>query len=381
LQVFKFKPVDGGPVTLEQGEIVNYIEDLMWVERYRDAGEFKISSLLSSGLREQLPLGTLISHIDTSEVMMVENHIITDEVGSDTKIEITGRSFDVYLEQRIIGWSLYWAYKDSILSQPVPYTLASGTSYAQALALIKDGINTVRTPSGADDSLINVHEASRITLPAANYPTYGARNMKRIDMYKGLKSILEVDDLGIRVIRPGIGIEGVTPISDVTRFMVHDGTDKTHTTVFSWDLGDLEGADYLFSLKKKKTDAIVVGKYLDQGVISSNTGLLRRELGVDGTDIDDVYNSYPVGTDRTNVLNAMTIRGNEELAAYPDIEITSVNVSKITKHIYRQDYDIGDLVRLDANYGAERIVRVVEYVEIEDKDGTSGYPTLAIPNG
>jgi hypothetical protein len=146
-------------------------------------------------------------------------------------------------------------------------------------------------------------------------------------------------------------------------------------------LGDLEGADYLFSLKKKKTDAIVVGKYLDQGVISSNTGLLRRELGVDGSDIDDVYNNYPVGTDRTNVLNAMTIRGNEELAAYPDIEITSVNVSKITKHIYRQDYDIGDLVRLDANYGAERIVRVVEYVEIEDKDGTSGYPTLAIPNG
>ena len=199
MQIFKFKPIGGGAVTLEQGELINYIDDAMWVERYREPGEFKLSSLLSSGLRDQLPLGTLISHIDTSEVMIVENHVITDDVESDTGIEISGRSFDAYLEERVIGWSLYWTYKDQTLTQPVPYILPQGKSYEQALALIKDSINTVRTPSAADNRLINVNEASRIAFPVANYPTYGARNMKREDALKGLTSILENDDLGIEL--------------------------------------------------------------------------------------------------------------------------------------------------------------------------------------
>lgn len=382
LQIFKFKPVGGGEVTLEQGEVVNYIEDAMWVERYREPGEFKISSFLSSGLDIELPLGSLISHTNTGEVMIVENHVITDQTNTDTKIEISGRSFDAYLEERVIGWSLYWTYKDANLTQPVAYVLNQDTSYNQALALIRDGINTFRGPPPAsDDRLINVNEALRITFPAVNYPVYGPRNMKRGDMLKGLKSILENDDLGIRVIRPGFTIERVSPIQTITRLMVHDGIDKSGSVVFSWDMGDLEGADYLFSLKKRKTDAIVTGKYLDQGVISTETGMNRRELLVDGSDIDNIYNTYPTGADKTNVLNAMTIRGNEELSASKDVEITSVNVSKVNKHIYRQDYDIGDLVRLDANYGAQRIVRVIEYVEIDDKDGSTGYPTLAIPNG
>ena len=130
--------------------------------------------------------------------------------------------------------------------------------------------------------------------------------------------------------------------------------------------------------KKKKTEAVVVGRYLDQAVTSTETGINRRELGVDGSDIDDIYQSYPTGANKTTALSAMSVRGNEELSAYRDVEIVSVNISKTNKHKYRKEYDIGDVVRLDANYGAQRIVRVVEYVEVDDKNGSSGYPTLAI---
>jgi Siphovirus ReqiPepy6 Gp37-like protein len=379
LEIFKFKPVGGGPVTLEQGEIVNYIDDLMWVERYRNFGEFKIKSPLSSGLREQLPIGTLISHTDSADVMMVENIKIVDKVGVDTQIEITGRSFIAYLEQRIIGWGLYWQFKDTTLTQMVPFILPSGFSWSQASDLIKEGINTVRTPTSADDRLINVSEASRILRSPAYYFNYGARNMKRGDLYKGLISILENDDLGVRVVRPGFSIDGLPGIANITRFVVHDGADKTGSVIFSWDLGDLDGADYLFSNKRSKSDALVLGRYLDQVVSTANSGLNKRELLVDGDDIDGIYTTYPTGAAKTNSLAAMTLRGNEELAANNSVEITSVNISKINRYQYREDYDIGDFVLVDANYGATRIVRVIEYVEIEDRNGQYGYPTLAIP--
>ncbi|MET0786863.1 MAG: hypothetical protein ABWY25_09170, partial [Paenisporosarcina sp.] len=328
MELFKFDPVGGGDVTLQQGELVNYIDDLMWVERYRTPGEFKIKSLLRSGLREQLPLGTLVSHVDTSEVMMVENIKIVDHVGADTKIEITGRSLDAYLEQRIIGWGLYWQYLGVTLTEPVPFILSSNESYLQAADLIEEAINTPRTPAAADDSLVNVEEAYRITLPSANYPVYGERNMKRQDVHKGLLSILEIDDLGIRIVRPGFSIQDMAGIDDITRMVVHDGVNKTASVIFSWDLGDLDGADYLFSLKRKKTEALVVGRYLDQIVISDETGINRREMLVDGDDIDGIYQNYPTGSDKTTALAAMAIRGSEELSASKELEITSVNISR-----------------------------------------------------
>lgn len=382
LEIFKFHDVGGGPVTLIRGEVVNGVEDAMWVERYRTPGEFKFKSKLSSGLQLSLPIGTLISHTNTAEVMMVESHKIVDNSESDTTIEVTGRSFDGYLDERVIGWSLYWQYAGQALAAAPVYVLAAGTSYQQATALIRDGINTARTPAAADDRLINVNEYARITLNGVNYPAYPARNMRRESMLKGLQSLLELDDLGIRVVRPGVGIANVPPIADITRFVIHDGIDRREQVTFSWDLGDLDGAEYLYTNKKHKTEAVIVGRYLDQVATSTETGINRREMPVDGSDIDNVFNTYPpAGAPKDNALAAMRLRGQTALQGQQDVEIVSVNVSRNNPHIYRQDYDIGDLVLLDANYGLRRVVRVTEYVEIDNKDGSSGYPTLSIPNG
>jgi hypothetical protein len=46
---------------------------------------------------------------------------------------------------------------------------------------------------------------------------------------------------------------------------------------------------------------------------------------------------------------------------------------------YRRDYNIGDLVSIDGNFGQTAVMRVIEYAEIEDENGNSGHPTLALP--
>ena len=105
MEVFKFIS-SGEPTILTEGRMIQKVKSIMWTERYRDTGEFEIVGQLSSGLREFLPIGTLLSHADTLEVMFVDNHEIDEDENEDPIIKITGRSLEAYLENRIVGTNL-----------------------------------------------------------------------------------------------------------------------------------------------------------------------------------------------------------------------------------------------------------------------------------
>lgn len=96
MDLFRFND----PNTFTSGQTIDEWDSASWTERYRDPGEFEIKAKLSSGLREFLPLGTLISHHKTLEVMVVENHQIAEDVDSDPLLTITGRSLQTLLESR-----------------------------------------------------------------------------------------------------------------------------------------------------------------------------------------------------------------------------------------------------------------------------------------
>jgi len=86
----------------------------------------------------------------------------------------------------------------------------------------------------------------------------------------------------------------------------------------------------------------------------------------------------PTGTDYTNVVNAMTAYGNQIIAGMTQVAITKAEVSRDTKgHHFRRDYDLGDIVMVSGHFNQAAKMRVIEYVEIEDANGESSYPTLA----
>src|SRR4029077_17508342 len=97
MDLFKFIS-STDPTVLTQGGMIQNPTSVMWAERYNVPGEFEIIAPLSSGLREFLPFGALISHTNTYEVMFVENQEIFEDSNEDPTIKITGRSLDAYLE-------------------------------------------------------------------------------------------------------------------------------------------------------------------------------------------------------------------------------------------------------------------------------------------
>ncbi|MET0786519.1 MAG: hypothetical protein ABWY25_07435 [Paenisporosarcina sp.] len=355
-----------GSTTFTQGTTLPAVDSVMWVERYSEPGEFEITAKLSSGIREALPLGTFISHTDTLELMFVENHEIMENYDQDPTIKITGRSLEAFLESRIIGTSFV---RTSRAVQE--YTVTADYTWNQLRHLI----NWHLDPVVQDDGIENVVAISNVT----GTGVYEARSYKKANVLSKVLELLSTDNLGIKTLRRSpFGIPDSS--SAETRICIHRGTDKSSSVIFSWKAGDIDGAEYLWSDRKTKTSVTVVGRFVNTIVDTVGyTKFNRRMMLLSAEDLDGHLNAFPSEPLVTEITNKMAMRGREALAAQNRITITRTDLADVSKYQYRKDFNLGDIITLDANFGYIAKMRVVEYVEIQDENGESGHPTLEVP--
>jgi hypothetical protein len=368
MNVFKFTPITS-PTFLEQGQMIPKPDSIMWTERYRDPGEFEIVAPLSSGMKEFLPEGTIISHVDTMEVMIVENHEISEEPMEDPIVTVTGRSFESFLDNRIVGTDQARA-----SSTIVPYELFGNSTWHQTVAMINSHIVD---PFGDYDGIPYVVAEHSIVDPVTT--TTEERTIDRGGLHQRALEILAVDDLGIKTIRrspfPEYGGDDTN-----TTLQVHNGINRINDVVFSWRKGDIESAEYLFSAKKLKNSALIQGRYVQTFVDLGPTRYNRRTMIVDADDIDGHFDAAPTGTALALALVAMQTRGRQVLKSQKRVTITQADVSNMAQFQYRKDYNIGDMVTVEGNFGQTQAMRVIEFAEIEDENGRSAHPTLSVPD-
>lgn len=368
IDLFKFN-AGSDPSVLENGELVNGASEIMWTERYRTPGEFKIEAPLSSGLRSFLPLGTLVSHTDTLEVMIVETHSIKEDPDKDPILQISGRSLEAYFENRIVGSDLVWANANI-----VEYTLASAPVWSQAKTMLDEHIDMAWDTNDLGNFTVEVDPTTQ-----AETQTEAVRSWRREPLDKAVLNLLAIENLGIRSIRRNtFGGEGN---SNNTVFYIHSGEDHSATVIFSVKAGDLDSAEYLWSDMKRKTSAVVVGQYVNVAVHAPGapTGFGRRYMFVDGSHLDGHLDVIPTGAARTTILAKMSDLGIATVRDQNRISLASADISELIKYQYRKDYQIGDIVMIDASYGQMRPMRVVEFTEIQDEQQIKGHPTLEDP--
>jgi hypothetical protein len=273
---FRFlNPTD--PMKMEQGILIPHLKSKMWIERYDQAGEFTFVADVKSGVRDLLPIGSFVSHVDTPEIMIVENHEISDKKDTDAEITISGRGFESDFESRIVG-------------------------------------------------------SNKV------FPTSGAAS----------EYILDAGYLAAQI-------------------------------VISEDTGEITSADYLWSSKKRKNAALITGRWVETRVVGPETNKDRLWMTVDASDIDQNFETEPVGADLAAIVAAMEQRGREALSAQNDVALTKVDVSKNSNNAaYRTDFNVGDLITVLGSYNSSTTMRISEYVEIEDQTGAQSGPTLSL---
>lgn len=377
MDLFKFIP-GSDPSFLTNGEILNKIKTIEWVERYQPAGEFEITAGVSSNLREKLPVGTMISHTDTLEVMMVETINIKDG-GDDEepKITIKGRSLESYFKHRIVGDDIetYILFDERLMVNNLPYTLPFGTSWEQIKIMVDNHITTLFSgPAGDQIAGFVCIENQQHIGPS----TTQVRTMRKQNLHSAVLELLAIDDFGIQTVRPNA--DNVDPTT--TEFRIHNGVDRTSQIIFSHAFGDLDKSEYFWSDAALKTDFFCVSNYYAMRSDNTPTGYNRRVMYVDCNDIDEMYSDDEV-TDPGVVplINAaMDVRGQQALRSQVLANLLSTDISRRTRYKFKKHYDVGDLVTVQGNYDVETVMRVAEHVSFQDENGETGYPTLAALN-
>lgn len=356
---------------MSEGLIINNTLSKLWIEKYRDAGEFEVTGYASSGIQEKLPRGSFVSHVDSTDIMIVENHEITDNRDSEPTIKISGRSFETFLENRIVGSDIVFPTSGT----PSDYTIPAWTTWAQAKSLISQHILAVNLVDG--DNAIPYFE---VIDTVSGTGVEEQRVINSGELYSRVLDILAIDNLGIKVVRPGSGSIAVNPMNSV--FVIHKGVDRSATVTLSYDSGDILSADYLWSNKKRKDCALVSGKWVQTLVDSTQIGTNRRMMLVDATYLDDKWDVAPTGLARVYILAFMQAKGKEALAKQNEVALVKADVAQnVTSAKFRKDYNVGDIIMVSGNYGEAAKMRVSEFVEIEDETGTSGHPTLTSLEG
>lgn len=370
MDVFKFNN-PGAATKMEQGEIINGFTSKMWIERYGKEGEFTFVAPADSGMKETLPIGSFVSHVNSTDIMIVENHEISDAAGTTPPdIKITGRGFETFFDSRVIGSNRAFPVSEPL----VDYTLVSDYTWNQIEQLISDHTFTLALVDS--DNAIPFTQAIAVVPSPPEGATNVERTVKRGSLYAGVLSLLAIDGSGIKVFRPGPW-SPLGPTSLDVAIGIHLGVDRSDTVMFSYDTNEIISADYLWSNKLFRNAILVSGKWVEIEVIPVDVEYKRRWMYLDASDIDQIYNVPPTGSDLDAVILQMKLRGTETLNSQINTVITKAETAKdALKSTYRQDFDVGDIIMVIGDYNQNAKMRISEYVEIEDTTGESGYPTL-----
>jgi len=268
-------------------ELIEGYSSCIWTERCRTPGQFEIKTPHIDKMKALLPEDTLISHLDTEEVMMVENHAIAVNEEGVPELVITGQDLKTMLDHRYVesryqkkrkmrrnytasaglGVLLYQAFdngsgKDVTRGDPNPWDEndTSDTDYSW---------NTL-------DKIPNISITDSVT-------DDGSAVAKRWWLEEGLLGpqfliLMNKHKVWLRTIRPSSGSSAkvmtvkATPLADrgevvrtqtsgITslRFDLYKGMNRSHSqstnpkVAFSVLQGDLGQPQYLWSRKDYKT--------------------------------------------------------------------------------------------------------------------------------
>lgn len=350
---------------LHRDTIVDSFKSFIWTERFAAWGDFKMEIISTAANKTQLSIGTWLGIDKSRKIMMVETHEVNISDDGSRILEITGRSIEAILEDRVAKNSM----TDLITEPKWPL---SGLPMAIANKVFND-ICVLGT----------LAEEDRIPYytPGNLFPTdTNAAPDVSIDIevevttvYGFLKELAGMHYFGFRLYRG--------PDTSTLYFNTYVGSDRTSTqtthdpVIFSPALESLGGIKELKSAANYKNVAYVFSKYGYRLVYNEEepeqvTGFNRRVLLVDANDIE-----VTAGLTLQDLLDR---RGKEALAEHRQVSAFDGEIPEYGVYEYNKDYFMGDLVEMRNDDGMTNNVRVIEQIFISDSEGERSYPTVAL---
>lgn len=338
-------------------------DSLIWVERYRDPGEFVMQTKDVATCLQLFPKGKLVSVTGRKEVAIVGSHEIVREKGKAPVLKVSGKSIDGVLDHKICIPGSY-----PIMDQSAPgyeYLWNLGSSTAEQcvwsiLRMLYDELEPIYFSNLDKMKSIVISMASRNPGPSV------LRWLR--PGYAGpiIREILAEQDLGLRNSNTALP-DG----SHQMNMLIHDGHDLSDSIVFS------EVADHFVSSRSYSS----ISDYKNNCFLRTNNKALKinvpsrpASIGLNTRWIlenKDSGISTPEGADNTPALQEY---GRGVLLKTPSTDLFDGELSQDVPFKCGIDYDIGDIVKFQGVYGYSSDMRVTEITLTQDAEGERIYP-------
>lgn len=343
--------------TFSAVDMIDTFTSLIWKDRYCGYGDFEITIPISEASLSLFQTDFFLDMSESDRTMIIETKQIKSDVEDGSYLIISGRSLESILCRRIV-----WG-----------QTILTGN--------FQNGIKTLIT-----DNFINPSIAAR-----------KVNNFRFVDSTDPAITTLTIDEqfngeyvydvIASLCAAKKIGFKLTLSADNYLEFSLYSGKDRSYNqttnpyVIFSPAFENLFNSNYLESTNPFKSASLVGGegegsarKLLTAEIDNPPTGLARREMFTDASDISSTIES---GTLTTEQYNAQLLqRGKQDLAVNTVVRSFEGEVDYNQSFKYGEDFFLGDIVQLANEYGIESRSRVSEIVFSQDPSGISSYPTF-----
>lgn len=420
--------------SFQPNNLVENYESLIWTERYSSYGDFEVTSGDVRTMLNLLPRESYVGLRESTVPMIVENHKITKGPRQAPMISVTGRSFETVLERRasvrtplttgtagaLFPWNIV-AVSESDAAFRAMRTVLGDSAQSEGglvvLPLLAPAVSvndeipeiTLTIPFDYDTAAWSstivynqgdivgsgtvIYQATSLTSPInlnkppATEPTYWTSvstghsgtwgtgkviEIPRKDLYSTVIELLTTNRHGMKAVRPtasGTKV-GVEIYNGANLTGEGPGSDPNFVVVFDARFDQFDNATYLLSQQGSTNFAYVYTTSGSEGVKKNEPapepfGLARRVLLVDA-----------MGDDTLATTEGRKSRGLVELYQFNATALVDGEVSEQVAAGFNKTYFLGDILKLVAEYGLTRNVRVAEFIRTSDATGEKAYPAF-----
>lgn len=330
----------------------------IWTVRYDQYGDFEICAPYSKDIFDEIKLDDYIMRPDSDRMMVVEDIQIDTDAEGGNQIIFSGRSIESILDRRVL----------------FDQTIVVGNTQ-DGVKFLLDG-NAI-SPSDEKRKLPIVfrkNEDSAVTSLETAYQFSGET------LYEAIEALCVEGSIGFRLI-PDLNAKNFI-------FELYSGVDRSYYqtarpyVVFSPGFDNIITSNYMSSKKEYKNVAYAAGEGegSERTVISvysgetEASGLSRRELYVDAGSVSSTTSDGQIT--ESDYLDQLASRGSEELEKVKSTTYFEGEVDTSRQFVYGVDFEIGDIVQLQNEYGIEGCARITELVLSDDQNGSTSVPTF-----
>lgn len=336
--------------------VVDQYSSLIWTKRYWNCGDFELCIPANPDLLQHLQIGYYVQRKDCDCTMIIEKIQIKTDVENGNYFTVSGRS------------------AESILSYRVCINTGWGTNFPHYVCqvLIESAFDLKNSSSKR-----YVSEIGKITGHSEMIPyIFWTGAYEGQSLMESIYSVCMEFGMGYKFILS----------NDKFDIYFYFGTDRTidqhenAPVIFSPEYYNLINSEYEYDTSELKTDICIAGDEGDSQMKvwypDENSGLSRREQYVDAKSVKRKKDDGSYCND--DEFRSMLIqKGKEEFTKLAVFPIFSGEVDTNFQFIYRRDWDLGDMVTIENEYGVKANARIIEVIETDDENGYKIIPTFS----